>query len=86
MSVTFFGPFLRARQSVFDNSHTLDELKQSIHEKVTSTKVTELKLVSNNLFKGLELCLRAEGRNFEHLLVLVSFFKQFIYFQRCMHL
>jgi inhibitor of nuclear factor kappa-B kinase subunit alpha len=50
------------------NPHTLDELKQSIHETITSVKVNELKLVSNNLFKRLELCLRAEGRHFEHLL------------------
>jgi hypothetical protein len=51
-----------------NNPHTLDELKQSICETITSVEVSELKLVSNNLVKGLEACLRAEGRHFEHLL------------------
>jgi hypothetical protein len=51
-----------------NNPHTLVELKQSIHETITSIEVSELKLVSNNIFKRLEACLRAEGRHFEHLL------------------
>jgi len=38
----------------------LDELKQNIHGTVTSVVVSELKLVSNNLFKRLQACLRAE--------------------------
>jgi inhibitor of nuclear factor kappa-B kinase subunit alpha len=50
------------------NPHTLVELKQSIHETVSSIKVSKLKLVSNNIFKRFEVCLRAEGRHFEHLL------------------
>jgi inhibitor of nuclear factor kappa-B kinase subunit alpha len=51
-----------------NNSHTLIELKQSIQETISSIEVSELKLVSKNLFKRLEACLRAEGRHFEHLL------------------
>jgi inhibitor of nuclear factor kappa-B kinase subunit alpha len=51
-----------------NNPHTLVELMQSICETISSIEVRELKLVSNNLFKRLEACLRAEGRHFEHLL------------------
>jgi hypothetical protein len=51
-----------------NNPHTLVELKQRIRETITSIEVSELKLVSNNIFKTLEACLRAEGRHFEHLL------------------
>jgi hypothetical protein len=51
-----------------NNPHTLVELKQSIRETISSIEVSELKLVSNNLFKRLEACLRAEGRHFENLL------------------
>jgi hypothetical protein len=39
-----------------NNPHTLDELKQSIRETITSIEVSELKLVSNNLFKRIEAC------------------------------
>jgi hypothetical protein len=49
-----------------NNPHTLVELKQSIRETISSIEVSELKLVSNNIFKRLEACLRAEGRHFEH--------------------
>jgi hypothetical protein len=35
------------------NPHTLDELKQSIRETVTSIEVSEFKLLGNNTFKGL---------------------------------
>jgi hypothetical protein len=51
-----------------NNPHTLVELKQSIRETISSTEVSELKIVSNNIFKRHEACLRAEGRHFEHLL------------------
>jgi hypothetical protein len=51
-----------------NNSHTLVERKQSIQETSSSIEVSELKLVSNNIFKRLEACLSAEGRHFEHLL------------------
>jgi hypothetical protein len=51
-----------------NNSHALDELKQSIRETITFVEVGELELVSNNLLKRLEACSRSEGRNFEHLL------------------
>jgi hypothetical protein len=51
-----------------NNPHTLVELKQSIRETISSIEGSELKLVSNNIFKRLEACLRAEGRHFEHLL------------------
>jgi hypothetical protein len=51
-----------------NNPHTLVDLKQSIRETISSIEVSELKLVSNNLFKRLEACIRAEGRHFEHLL------------------
>jgi hypothetical protein len=51
-----------------NNPHTLVERKQSINETISSIEVSELKLVSNNILKRLEACLRAEGRHFEHLL------------------
>jgi hypothetical protein len=51
-----------------NNLHTLDELKQSNRETVTCIEASELKLVSNSIFKRLEACLRAEGRHFDHLL------------------
>jgi hypothetical protein len=51
-----------------NNPHTLVELKQRIRETISSIEVSELELVSNNLFKRLEACLRAEERHFEHLL------------------
>jgi hypothetical protein len=51
-----------------NNPHTLVELKQNIRETISSIEVSELKLVSNNIFKRLEVCLRAVGRHFEHLL------------------
>jgi hypothetical protein len=51
-----------------NNPHTLAERKQSIRETISSIEVSELKLVSNNIFKRLEACLRAEGRHFKHLL------------------
>jgi hypothetical protein len=44
-----------------NNPHTLVELKQSIRETISSIEVSELKLVSNNIFKRLEASLRAEG-------------------------
>jgi inhibitor of nuclear factor kappa-B kinase subunit alpha len=51
-----------------NNPHTLVELKQSIRDTISSIEVSELKLVSNNIFKRLEACLRAEGRHLELLL------------------
>jgi inhibitor of nuclear factor kappa-B kinase subunit alpha len=51
-----------------NNPHTLVEHKQSIRETISSIEVSELKLVSNNIFKRLEACVGAEGRHFEHLL------------------
>jgi hypothetical protein len=51
-----------------NNPHTLVELMQSVRDTVSSVEVRELRLLSNNIFKGLEACLRAEGRRFEHLL------------------
>jgi hypothetical protein len=51
-----------------NNPHTLIELKQSIRETISSIEVSELKLVSNNIFSRHEACLRAEARHFEHLL------------------
>jgi hypothetical protein len=51
-----------------NNPRTLVELKQSIRETISSIEVSELKLVSNNIFTRLEACLRAEGRHSEHLL------------------
>jgi inhibitor of nuclear factor kappa-B kinase subunit alpha len=50
------------------NPYTLVERKQSIRETISSIEVSELKLVSNNVFKRLEACLRAEVRHFEQLL------------------
>jgi hypothetical protein len=37
-----------------NNPHTLVELQQSIRETISSIEVSELKLVSNNTFQGLE--------------------------------
>jgi predicted transcriptional regulator len=51
-----------------NNPHTLDELKQNIRETISSIEVSELKLMSNNLFKRLEVCLRAGRGPFDHLL------------------
>jgi hypothetical protein len=51
-----------------NNPHTLDELKHNICETVVSIGVSELKLASNNLFRRLQVCLRAEERHFEHRL------------------
>jgi hypothetical protein len=51
-----------------NNPHILVELKQRIRETVSSVEVSELKLVSNNIFKRLEARLREEGRHFKHLL------------------
>jgi hypothetical protein len=51
-----------------NNPYTMVELKQSIRETIPSIEVSELKLVSNNICKRLEVCLRAEGRHFEYLL------------------
>jgi hypothetical protein len=51
---------------VYSNTpNTMDELKH-ICETITSVEVSELKLVSNNLFQRLEVSLNAEGRHFEH--------------------
>jgi hypothetical protein len=50
------------------NVHTLDKFKGIIHETIISITVSELTLVSNNLLKRFEACLRAEGKHFEHLL------------------
>jgi predicted transcriptional regulator len=44
-----------------NNPHTLDELKHSICKTITSVEVSELKLVSNNILKRPEVCLRAKG-------------------------
>jgi inhibitor of nuclear factor kappa-B kinase subunit alpha len=49
-----------------NNPHTLVELKQCIRETISSIEVSKQKLVSNNIFKRLEACLKAEGRHFEH--------------------
>jgi hypothetical protein len=43
------------------NPYTLVELKQRIRETISSIEVSELKLVSANIFMRLEACLRAEG-------------------------
>jgi hypothetical protein len=45
-----------------NNPHTLVELKQNSRETISSIEGSELKLVSNNVFKRLEACLRAVGR------------------------
>jgi hypothetical protein len=64
-----FRLWVNLKDKVYSNNpHTLEKLKQKIHETVASIEVNELKLVSNNLFKRLEVCLRAEGRHFGHLL------------------
>jgi hypothetical protein len=53
------------KDEVYSNSLcTFAEVKHDVFETVTSTEVSELKLVSNNLFKRGEVCLRAEGIHF----------------------
>jgi hypothetical protein len=49
-----------------NNLNTLDELKQCICGTIMSIKISQLKLVSNNLSTRLKACLRAEGRHSEH--------------------
>jgi hypothetical protein len=39
-----------------NNPQTLVKLKQSIRETILSIEVSELKLVSNNIYKRLEVC------------------------------
>jgi hypothetical protein len=57
------------KNKVYSNTpHTLDELQHNICDTVTSVEVIELKLVSNNLFKRFEICLRRYWRHFEHQL------------------
>jgi inhibitor of nuclear factor kappa-B kinase subunit alpha len=51
-----------------NNPHTFVEIKQSIRETISSIEVSELKLVSNNIFKRHEACLRADGRHYDHVL------------------
>jgi hypothetical protein len=51
-----------------NNLHTLVELKHNISETVVYIRVSELKLVSNNLFRRLQVSSRAEERHFEHQL------------------
>jgi hypothetical protein len=65
----WFLPVEKPKIQVYSNNlHTLDELRDRFSETVTSVAVSEIKLVSNSLFKRLEVCLRAERRHFEHLL------------------
>jgi hypothetical protein len=48
-----------------NNPHILDEFKKCIQEAITaitSVEVSELEVVSNNLLKRSEVCLKAEGR------------------------
>jgi hypothetical protein len=49
-----------------NNLHTTDEIQQSIRE-IKSIDVSDLKLGSYNFFMRLKARLRAEERNFEHL-------------------
>jgi hypothetical protein len=59
----------REQGTVYSNNpHTLGELKQRILGTITPVNVIDLKLVSSNLFKRLEISLRAEGKHFKHLL------------------
>jgi hypothetical protein len=51
-----------------NNPDTLDELQHNIYETITPIEVSELKVMSNNLFMRFEVCLNAERRHFEHLL------------------
>jgi hypothetical protein len=50
------------------NPHELEALKHNILEAVYNIQQHELQQVSQNAFKRMEACLRAEGRHFEHLL------------------
>jgi hypothetical protein len=82
--VTFFGLFPGQDKVYSNNRHTLDELKRSIREGITSVEDSELK-VSNNLFKLLQGCLRREWRYFSTYSDGKTF-EQLIYFQDWMYL
>jgi hypothetical protein len=53
-----------------NNSHTLDAPVHNICERITFIENSELNLVQYNLFERTEVCLRAEGRFFEHLFIM----------------
>jgi hypothetical protein len=63
--------------------HTLAKLMQSIHETVTTVKVSELKLASTNLFKRIEAWLRTKG---SLLNIFCKVSQQFLYSWKCMHM
>jgi hypothetical protein len=64
-----FYLWVNLKDKVYSNNpHTLVGLRQSIRETISSIEFSELKLLSNNIFKRLEACLKVEGRHFEHLL------------------
>jgi hypothetical protein len=46
----------------------MDELQHKICGTITSNNVSELNVVSNDIFKRYEVHLRAEGRYLQHLL------------------
>jgi inhibitor of nuclear factor kappa-B kinase subunit alpha len=48
------------------NLHTVDEFTHNICDTITSIKASELKIMSNNFFRRLEVCFKLQGRNFEH--------------------
>jgi hypothetical protein len=51
-----------------NNPHDLEALKQNIREAVYSIQQCELEQVFQNLLKGIQTCLTAESRHFEHIL------------------
>jgi hypothetical protein len=68
-----------------NNPNILDKLKQSTYETITCVEVSELELVSNNLFKRLELCLRAGG-DILNIYCDGKSLKLFIYFHKCTYM
>jgi hypothetical protein len=50
-----------------NNPHDLEALKQNIREAIYNIQQRELQQVSRKLFKRNQVCLKAEGRHFEHL-------------------
>jgi hypothetical protein len=51
-----------------NNIYDLEALKQNIRETIYNIQQHELQQVSQNLFKGIQACLTAEGRYFKHIL------------------
>jgi hypothetical protein len=68
ISLIFICGETKKNEVYLNNPHTLDELKHGVCETTISVEVSDLMLVSNNIFMRTEVCIRAERGNSEHLL------------------